>query len=193
MTLRVAALRNKEGVMLNAAGADPSRGAVTVYGDKAGHMREMPLHRPLLAAILDHNSGIADNPALFRTSRGCRISGGRFDDGVSLRLHAEAAWAQGHDLAVHVLRHTTARAVEARFGRQSAPVILYLGHSVSYSRVVAAYLHSPYQDEWTLRRIICEATFGWNEWPTLPEAASLRLALPELPLLPDHTPGLPPP
>jgi hypothetical protein len=70
---------------------------------------------------------------------------------------------------------------------------LYLGHSTQHDLgTIADYLTSPFRNEWTLRRLIAEGTFGpLDQWPGLPEAVALRHVLPQLVDPPPSTTGRP--
>ncbi len=178
--IRVGALRQIEarGVAVNTL--SPDRPSVLVVG-KRGRPREMPVARPLVEAILACSAERPGDPRrhALRGPRGGPLSGGRFD-AWSDSLHAQIPWSRGHDIGVHALRHSTAREVARRCGENSVPAALFLGHRPEHDlATIAVYLHSDYSDEWSLRRLIAERTFGpLTAWPDLPENEVLRLFLP---------------
>jgi integrase len=177
---RVAALRLVEALGLSEAGTKPQRPSVTVAG-KGSQIREMPVHFPVLQLALELS---AQRPGrhlnrLFRTRRGHPVAVGRVED-WSTHLHQECSWAAGHEARLHVLRHTTAQAIEARGGARSDGAALYLGHKLQVSLgTIATYLGLTEHKLWTLRTALAVNTFGpLEDWPRLPENDVLAEVLP---------------
>ncbi|MGY1608467.1 tyrosine-type recombinase/integrase [Geodermatophilus sp. SYSU D00700] len=183
---RVAALRLTELLVLSRTGTKLARPSVTVAG-KGSRAREMPVHTPVLRAVLalsdarpggqrpsGHRSG-GERPgrsgdALFRTVAGVPVTTGRFED-WSARLHRACEWARGHEIRVHALRHSTAVAVAARGGAHSDGAALYLGHAPgTHLGTVAHYLGLDTPHLWLIRTTLAARTFGpLDRWPDLPE------------------------
>ncbi|MGY1683398.1 site-specific integrase [Geodermatophilus sp. SYSU D01176] len=170
-SFRVTACRWAELRDLDRVDAKLDRPSVTV-GGKGGRLREMPVHRPLLQAIL----ALADSrPAaacvgdpLFRTRRGARVHKHVVED-WSHSLHEQCLWAQGHNMRVHALRHTTARLADRADGPAAAGRLL--GHSTNHIfGVTGVYLDDRTEDPFIARAATVERMFGpLDAWPQLPE------------------------
>jgi integrase len=131
-------------------------------GGKAGYGRELPVHRPLLEAVVQLAAG-RPAPAesgraepLFRTRTGRRISVKQVER-WSRDLHEQCEWAQGNEIRTHALRHTGSAAI----ARAAGPVAdgLVLGHS--RKRIYGTTgIYLPDEDPFPQRCAAIEATFG---------------------------------
>lgn len=177
---RVTAARLHELIGLSEVGAKPSRPSVTIAG-KGSRAREMPVHAPVLRLGLELS---AQRPGrglnrLFRTRAGTPVTVKHFEK-WSETLHRSCPWAAGHDMRLHVLRHTTAQDVEVLGGAHADGAALYLGHELKVSLgTIATYLGLSARKLWTLRAALAANTFGrLDEWPRLPENDVLAEVLP---------------
>ena len=177
---RVTAARLHELIGLSEVGAKPSRPSVTIAG-KGSRTREMPVHAPVLRLGLELS---AQRPGrnlnrLFRTRAGRAVTVKHVED-WSEQLHRGCRWAAGHDMRLHVLRHTTAQDVEVRGGAHADGAALYLGHELKVSLgTIGTYLGLSERKLWALRKALTVNTFGpLEDWPQLPENDVLAEVLP---------------
>jgi hypothetical protein len=151
---------------------------------KGGGLIECPVHRPLLEAVLrvmSSRSAPADVASLMTTTRGHPVTRRRYNT-WSVHLKQHAPWASGHEIGPRFLRATAARAVTAAGGANSVAGALYLGHEPHGDLgTIAAYLHTPHIDDWSLKSELAARVFGpLDRWPILVEAEELGLVLPRL-------------
>lgn len=176
-TLRVSAIRRGEVLGLHVGAVQLAPCYFTVLG-KRHRNRRVPMHRPVLEAALVRSNRVAQtddaSTPLWATPRGAasRTTFTRWSE----HLKNTEAWARGHEIGPHMLRHTAARAVGNRYGHNSDVAALYLGERLETTMgAVAAYLHSPYVDDLSLRRAVTEEMFGpLDGWPRLPESPILQ-------------------
>jgi hypothetical protein len=170
-TYRVSLARGKELRQTDVTSVNMARPSLSV-GGKGGKNRELPVHRPVLEAVLQlaaarpPAASCAAAEPLFRTRGGHRVSVKRAEQ-WSRALHDDCEWAQGHELRTHALRHTGSAAINSAAG----PVAdgLVLGHSrQAIYGTTGIYL--PDVDPFPQRREAVEAAFGpLDAWPRLPE------------------------
>ena len=137
-------LRLSELTALDCAGdVDFAQGLVTVLG-KGGKMRSVPVGRPALAALrawlaLRPQCAAADEPALFVTRTGRRMSAGAVRSRLALRARESGLGVHVHP---HMLRHSFASHVLQSSGDLRAVQEL-LGHASIRSTQV--YTHLDFQ------------------------------------------------
>jgi integrase len=152
------------------ADLDRERNMLMIWGEKKKTVRYVPLPRPLIDALIALS---ARRPArdgrrqpLLPTKRGGRIDKHLFE-GMSKRLHAQAAWAKRHRICMHILRKTGTVDLElAGYGLLDLQAVL--GHSRSPEvGATEAYILSASRR----RARVAERYFGWpHAWPDrLPE------------------------
>lgn len=151
-----------------------------VLDGKGVRTREAPVHRPVARLISELDRGRPEGHTLLRTLRGGSLTRRHFDD-WSEWVHEQYDWARGHQLRCHVLRHTTARAVERAVGADTIDAILFLGHSpTSRQGTTGVYTEPGLLEQWPRRLATSEAVFGpLDSWPELPENDVLA-TVPEL-------------
>ncbi|MBM7804180.1 site-specific recombinase XerC [Geodermatophilus bullaregiensis] len=168
---RITLARGSELRHADLASVNRARPSLSV-GGKGGRVRELPVHSRLLDAVVDLATGrpvpadTDQEEPLFRTRNGHRIRV-RQVERWSAVLHDRWAWAQGHEIRVHTLRHTGSAAINTAAG----PVAdgLVLGHSrAQIFSTTGIYL--PDEDPFPQRCAAVEAAFGpLDGWPDLPE------------------------
>lgn len=181
LVLRLAAARMSEVLALRPVDVSPGRPSLVLDG-KGNRLREMPVARPVLDLLEHLDRARPEDPsgALLRTRRGAPVSVRRFEL-WSRALHAEHAWAQGHAIRDHALRHTTARALERATGADSMDVTLFLGHAPQRRHgVTGVYIAPDASTAWERRCAGALTLFGpLDRWPDLPENDVLAM-VPEL-------------